>query len=359
MTDEHSKQRVLEPAWENSRVKREAALGQYEFATSALGFGTAGIFREPSKVARRRLLETALAGGVLHFDTAPMYGLGLAQGELGQVLRGHRAEVVIATKVGIGLTPLAKVLGRMQGPARRILNGVPALQQQARQSAAGPSSGRFGGLLYKNTFDVKSAQRSLDESLRALGTDYIDLLLLHDPEASQLDPAETYGLLESARTAGKIRSWGVAGEADTALSVINLLPGPTPVVQIRDDIFRRDECVALPSESDYLITFGVLGGALPVVLAHVTANAERTREWSDAVGADCANPNTIATFLLKDALRANDHGTVLYSTTRIERIREGTALVSGGADSPDAALDAFRHLVGTQLGPEAKPKEEQ
>jgi D-threo-aldose 1-dehydrogenase len=341
-------------------MKREAKLGQYEFATSALGFGTAGIFREPTKLARRRLLESALEAGIRHFDTAPIYGLGLAQGELGQVLRRHREEVVIVTKVGIGLTPLARTLGRIQGPARRILQKVPSLQQQARQSAPGPSSGKFGGLLYKNTFDLKSAQRSLDESLRELGTEYIDLLLLHDPDPSQLKPSEMYDLLENARTSGKIRSWGVAGEAEPTSAVIKLFPGPTPVVQIRDDIFRPETCVSLPSQSDFLITFGVLGDALPRVLAHVTTNRERTRQWSNAVGADCANPSTIVALLLEDALRANGRGTVLYSTTKTARIREAAVLFSSDADQPDAALDAFRQLVAAQLGQsEATPKEDQ
>jgi hypothetical protein len=279
-----------------------------------------------------------------------MYGLGLAQGELGQVLRSHREELVIVTKVGIGLTPLAKTIGHIQGPARRVLKRVPKLQHRAHRSAQSPSSGNVGGLLYKSTFNVKAAQRSLEESLRALGTDYIDLLLLHDPEPSQLNPEEMYGLLEQARTSGTIRSWGVAGEADTASSVISLLPGPTPVVQIRDDIFRRDECVSLPSGSDYLITFGVLGNALPRVLSHVTATPERTREWSDAVGADCTNPNTVASFLLRDALRANDHGTVLYSSTRAASVHDAVSLVDGAAVK-DPALDAFRQLVSAQLGP--------
>jgi D-threo-aldose 1-dehydrogenase len=332
-------------------VKREALLGRYEFTTSALGFGTAGLFREPSKPARRRLLESAIAEGVLHFDTAPMYGLGLAQGELGEVFRGRRGEVVIVSKVGIGLTPLAKAIGRIQAPVRRILQKVPALQQQARQGAAGPSSGRLGGLLYQSTFDIPSATRSLDDSLRELGTEYLDLLLLHDPEPSQLNLSELYDFLEGARTSGKIRAWGVAGEAEATMTVVKLLPGPTPIVQIRDDVFRRDEYVSLPSGSDYLVTFGVLGESLPRVLAHVTANIERTREWSDATGEDCANPTTVAALLLKDALRANERGTVLYSTTRAARLRDAVALADGDASQPDAALSAFRRLVRAQLGP--------
>jgi D-threo-aldose 1-dehydrogenase len=341
-------------------VNREVKLGEYDFATSALGFGTAGIFHEPSKMARQRLLESALEAGICHFDVAPIYGLGLAQGELGRVLRRHREDVVIVTKVGIGLTPLARAFGRVQGPARRVLQRIPSLQQQARQSAASPTSGKFGGLLYKSTFEQKAAQRSLDDSLRELGTHYIDLLLLHDPAPSQFNSIVMYDLLERARASGKIRSWGVAGEVEPTSAVINQFPGPTPVIQIRDDIFRRDECLSLPPQSEYLITFGILGDALPKILAHVNSNKERTQQWSDAVGADCTDPHTIVGFLLRDALRANGRGTVLYSTTQAARIRDAVALFSTGAHTPDTALDEFRRLVVAQLGQsDAAPKEDQ
>jgi|SRR5665213_173575 len=331
-------------------MNREVKLGEYEFRTSGVGFGTAGIFREPSKMARRRLLESALEAGILHFDTAPIYGLGVAQDELGKVLRAHREQIVLATKVGIGLTPLARMLGRVQSPGRKILRKLPSLQQRARSSAASPTSGRFGGLLYESTYGLKAAQRSLEQSLRELGTDYIDLLLLHDPQPSHFKSEEVYDLLERARASGKIRSWGVAGEPEPISAVIKQFPGPTPVVQIRDDIFRRDEHLSPPAQSDFVITFGVLGYALPKILTHVTANKERTRQWSDAVGADCASPDTIVTFLLKDAVRANARGTVLYSTTRPERIRNTVALFSSVPDQPDASLDVFRQLVGNQLG---------
>jgi D-threo-aldose 1-dehydrogenase len=329
---------------------RDVKLGEYEFTTSGVGFGTASIFHEPSRKARRRLLDAALESGIRHFDVAPIYGLGLAQGELGRALKGQRHEVVVATKVGIGLTPLARLLGSVQGPGRKILHRLPSLQQHVRQGAASPSSGRFGGLLYKNTFDVEAARRSLVESLRELGTDYIDLLLLHDPEPPLLESGGVYELLERARARGQIRSWGVAGEAEPIVAVTKQLPGPTPVVQMRDDIFRHDEYVRPPEKSEFLITFGVLGDALPRIFAHVTADEERTRKWSDAVGADCANPHTIVTLLLKDARRANAHGTVLYSTTRPARLRDTAALFSSVSALPDVSLDAFRKLVRDQLG---------
>lgn len=335
-------------------------LGDYKFTTSAVGFGIAGIFLEPSKLRRGRLLEAAIEAGIRHFDTAPIYGLGLAEGELGRALRGRRGDVVIATKVGIGLTPLAEVLSKVQGPARQILRTFPSLRQRARTSAASPSSGRFGGLLYESTFDAMSAQRSLERSLRELGTDYVDLLLLHDPEPGLFNPEEVYDMLEGARVSGKIRAWGVAGEPEPVAAVIDALPGPTPVVQVRDDIFRQADRPALSPKSDYLITFGVLGFALPKILAHLATDVERTRQWSTAVGADCASPQTIANLLLKDAARANAAGTVLYSTTRLERVRDAAACLSTAPNQPDASLDAFRRLVAEQFKwRESKPGADQ
>ena len=50
--------------------------------TSAIGFGCAGLFRIPHRKARKAMLDAAYDAGIRHFDTAPMYGLGLAEAEL-------------------------------------------------------------------------------------------------------------------------------------------------------------------------------------------------------------------------------------------------------------------------------------
>jgi D-threo-aldose 1-dehydrogenase len=326
---------------------RGARLGDYDFATSALGFGTAGIFHEPSRSIRTQLIETALDVGVLHFDVAPIYGLGLAEAELGQALRKRRDSVVIATKVGIGLTPLATVLGRVQGPVRSALKKSPRMQEQARDSAASPSSGPLGGLLYKSTFDRRAAQRSLDRSVRNLGT-HIDLLLLHDPEPGQIDANEVRDFLERARLDGHIRSWGVAGEAHEVASVLALFDDPVPVVQVRDDIFR-DHRTTRSLPSTYEVTFGTLGYAVPAIMRHLHASAERVREWSKDVDADCSDASVVAGLLLKDALRSNVRGTVLYSTTRPERIRDAAAVSNGDLVTFDPSLERFRELVRNQI----------
>ena len=327
---------------------RTAWLGDYQFTTSALGFGTAGLFHEPSKAARQRLLEAAVEAGILHFDVAPIYGLGLAEIELGEALRSHRENVIIATKVGIGLTQCAKVLGRVQGPMRSVLKNSPRMQERAREGAASPSEGRLGGLLYQSTFDTRAAQRSLEQSLRDLGT-HIDLLLLHEPEPSKSDFEDLHTFLEGALKSGKIRGWGIACETDQVSPLAKILHQQIPVVQVRDDILRRQQ-VSQPLPSDYLITFGVLSNALPTILRHVNESDHRIREWNNAVGEDCSNPRVVSELLLKDALRANAHGTVLYSTSRPERLREAVEVFGDDPTGPDASLEPFRQLVSNQLG---------
>jgi hypothetical protein len=197
--------------------------------------------------------------------------------------------------------------------------------------------------------DIKAARQSLDQSLRELHSDYIDLLLLHDPLPSYPSYEAIYALLEGARAAGKIRAWGVAGEPVPTEAVIRQLPGPPAVVQVRDDIFREAVHRSDPLHADFRITFGALGDALPTVLGHLKASTERTRRWSDAVGADCADSLTIVNFLLKDAVRVNPHGILLYSTTRPERVRDAVAVLGCVSDHLDASLEVFRQLVKEEL----------
>jgi D-threo-aldose 1-dehydrogenase len=316
----------------------------------ALGFGIAGLFNEPGKVARQRMVRSVMDMGIRHFDMAPIYGLGLAEEEFGQAIKGHRDQVFIATKVGIAPTTLARALGRVQGPVRRILRASPALRQSARANAAGPSNGALGNYLYVKTYRPAEAMRSIESSLRALGTEYIDLLLIHDPHTSDIQSDDLYALLEGARGKGSIRQWGVAGEVAPTRAVVEAFAGPTPVVQIRDDIFHRPGSGWHPPSASFRVTFGILGEALPRILAHVTATPDRARRWGDATGGDCTSSEVVASFLLRDAFAANRDGVVLYSTSRPDRVGRARELFNERATTDEPDVEAFRKLVSDELG---------
>lgn len=316
--------------------------------STALGFGCANLFREPSAKRRRRLLEAAYECGVTHFDVAPMYGLGVAESELGRFVRSRRDGIVIATKFGLASTRLARQVARVQAPVRRLFLAMPSLRERARSSATGPSSGVGGALLYtKRGYDSRSARASLEQSLKSLRTDHLDLLLLHDAAPGDVQSEAIGSFLERAVSRGDIREWGIAGEPDVAVDVARSLDGPVPVLQVRDDIFER-AAPALPDAAAPRISFGVLARPLGRLIAHL-AEPSRRRRWSDATGVDCGSTQELVNLLLQDAFMTNSRGTVLYSSIHEERIRSAALLADEPPGSLYPGLETFRGLVDSEL----------
>ena len=330
---------------------RTVTLGAGGVETTALGFGCANLFRLPSSAQRRELLEAVYDTGVRHFDVAPMYGLGLAEGEVGRFARKRRDSITIATKFGIRATALARGLAHGQGPVRRAFEASPALRQRARSSAPGPGGGRLGlgALLYAaEGYNAGAAKKSLERSLRALDTDYVDLLLIHDPVPGTVRSEELYSYLDEARRAGKIRSWGIAGEVEPAIEVARSFGHAVPVLQVRDDIFLRSLQSTGPVASAF-ITFGLLGDALPRLLEYVSADEARHKRWNALIGADCSQPEVAATMLLHAAFRENRSGVVLFSTIHPNRI--SSAVTAAEIDDAVEArtLDIFMDAVDLEL----------
>ncbi|WP_210527379.1 aldo/keto reductase [Rubellimicrobium arenae] len=126
-----------------------------------LGLGTAplaNLYRAIPDEDARAVMETAWAGGVRHFDTAPLYGPGLAETRLNPFLRGKpREEFVLASKVGRWLRPTT--YDQREGHGRWF--EVPS---------------RTG--VYDYSYD--GVRRSVEFSLERLGVDRIDILHAHD-----------------------------------------------------------------------------------------------------------------------------------------------------------------------------------
>jgi len=167
-----------------------------------LGLGTAGIgnlFHAISDDEARRTIDAAWAGGIRAFDTAPHYGLGLAERRLGAALaRYPRQEFLLSTKVGRLLAPTPENAGRTDDegfvvPAahRRVWDPSPA-----------------------------GVRRSLSESLERIGTDWIDIAYLHDPDEYDLEGGIATGLpaLAEAKAAGLVRAVGIGSKSVRALA---------------------------------------------------------------------------------------------------------------------------------------------
>jgi len=304
-------------------------------ANVRLGFGCASLMQLPSRRRRQALLEEAFEQGIRHFDVARMYGLGAAEGELGRFARGRRDQISIATKFGI--EPSGKIgrLAPMQAPARALLARFPALRARVKRNE--------GGFHTPRRYDAAAACAGLETSLRELGTDYVDLLFVHDPGAVALpDMDELVGALEGLREAGRIRAWGVSGEAGPALLLATGWPQCVP--QLRNDIFSFDP----PQLANRVppIYFGVLAEALGRIRGRLLVDEELRVSWREAIGLDCADAKVLARLLLQDALDRNREGGAIFATTQPSRIGEAVAAASALRAGPSLApLDAFRSLV--------------
>ena len=107
---------------------------------------------------RKHTLEAAWKAGIRYFDTAPFYGLGLAENRLNLFFRGHkRSDYVVSTKVG----RLLKVCEPEKRAAIGKFFATPSREE-----------------VFDYTYD--GIMRSLELSLERLGLDYVDILYVHD-----------------------------------------------------------------------------------------------------------------------------------------------------------------------------------
>ena len=148
-------------------------LGRTDLETSILGFGTGPLgdlygIADPAEI--NRAVGLAIDHGINFFDSSPYYGLNLSETRLGDALVGRRDKVILATKAG-----------------------------------------RYG--LHDFDFSAKRLFASVDESLRRLKTDHIDLYQAHDVEFGDFQQIveETVPALRKIQDSGKARYVGITG----------------------------------------------------------------------------------------------------------------------------------------------------
>src|SRR6185312_9267055 len=117
-----------------------------------------------------RAVHLAVDQGINFFDVSPYYGLTLAEERLGRALEGRRKGVILSTKCG-----------------------------------------RYGDTLFD--FSAERIRQSVDESLRRLRTDYVDLLQAHDVEFGEVEQIihETIPEMRRLQQQGKARYIGITG----------------------------------------------------------------------------------------------------------------------------------------------------
>jgi aryl-alcohol dehydrogenase-like predicted oxidoreductase len=151
---------------------RYTSLGESGLRVSVAGLGCNNFGRLLDLEGTRAVVDAAIDAGVTLFDTADIYGNGGGSEEmLGEVLAGRRDQIVLATKFG----------------------------HQQVDMGYGPAAGAKGGRAY--------IRRAVEDSLRRLRTDHLDLYQLHTPDP--VTPIEeTLRALSELVTEGKVRYLG-------------------------------------------------------------------------------------------------------------------------------------------------------
>jgi aryl-alcohol dehydrogenase-like predicted oxidoreductase len=189
-------------------------LGTQGLTVAPIGLGTMGMTMAygpaGDDAASIATIHRAHDLGVTLFDTAELYGAGTGSNEqlLGRAVKGFRDDVVIATKFGFDLTDLSKI--------GTVLDSRP-----------------------------EHIREVTENSLRYLGTDYIDVLYQHrvDPDVPIEEVAGTVGELIAA---GKVRYFGLSEAGPDTIRRAHAVH-PVSVLQTEWSLFERDvEADVLP-----------------------------------------------------------------------------------------------------------------
>jgi hypothetical protein len=176
--------------------------------TPRLGFGCGSVMGRVGRRESLRAMEAAWEAGIRLFDTARSYGYGEAEGLLGEFLVGRREEAVVVTKFGIWPQSQARWKRVAKPLVRSVLRAMPSARGLVRRAAAAET---MPGL-----FDVGTLRRSLEASLRALRTEYVDALLAHEAPESLMAQEDLMAAMERLVVEGKVRRLGVSATPEVA-----------------------------------------------------------------------------------------------------------------------------------------------
>lgn len=170
-----------------------------------IGFGTAplgNMYRNIPEEEAIATVDAAWENGVRYFDTAPLYGSGLAEIRLGEALsKRNRDDYFLSTKVG------RTISDELEDPSVRDLGEKGGLFEFGRKNKM------------INDYSADATLRSIEQSLKRLKTDRLDFVFIHDLAQdfygdewiSQFETARTgaFRALTRLREEGVIKGWGL------------------------------------------------------------------------------------------------------------------------------------------------------
>ena len=294
-------------------------LGRTGLAVSVLGYGTGSsdLRRVPPDVLES-VMVSAVDAGVNLIDTAPDYVL--AEEVIGRYLSPHRSRLVLATKCGC-----------VEGP--------------------GPSIDK----LPQHDYSPAHIRRGLEESLRRMRTDHVDVLQVHiSPARTELEACGSVEEMIHLRDSGLVRFLGMSGTLPNIVDHIAM--GVFDTFQIPYSALERDHegviSDAAGAGAGVIVRGGVARGApvvseerltrLPELMSRPLG--ESKSRWESRGLDDLLDGQTRMEMILRFTLSHPDVHTTIVGTTRVEHLEANLAAARRGPLSPEVYEEIKRRL---------------
>lgn len=292
-------------------------LGTSGRKTTRLGFGCSSLMGAMSRKESLAILESAFDAGIRHYDVAPMYGFGQAEGCVGEFLSHHRAEVTVTTKYGIpparhqGLIGLARLVAR---PVVKALPGLKSRLTRVASKATEPTE--------KASFTAEQAKNSLMRSLAELRTDRIDVWLLHEVELDNLQDPGLLRMLQDSVAAGIIGTFGVGSERGKVEALVAEQPAYCSVIQFEWSVM---DAPATGIEG-FRIHHRSLTHHLRTLQQIIRNDRLQAARWSKEIDADLEDVEVLPSLMLKAAMVENPESVILVSSKNPDHIGHNVAV---------------------------------
>jgi D-threo-aldose 1-dehydrogenase len=280
--------------------------------TTRLGFGCA-FPRSVNNNDAARYLDAASDAGIRHFDVAPSYVDGAAEGYLGKFLKKHNGRMTVTTKYGIlppVMRPLhVRVTRIVLGPLLRTLLRVPAVASGLSRSASAMN------VSSKAAFNAAQAKLSLARSLEELQLDMVDMFLMHEPGVVDLGD-DLLEFLKDCVASKRVGAFGIGGDASRAPDLYRKRRSFCDVMQFDWTPFSPK----YDYPGSFRIHYWVFSRQLEEVHQALMDRPNIRKRWSAETDLNLADTGILADVMLKGALIRHPGSIVLFTSSKPDNI---------------------------------------
>jgi|ERR1035437_828900 D-threo-aldose 1-dehydrogenase len=276
-----------------------------------IGFGCAGLTSINNRKESLFLLEHAFSEGIIHFDVARLYGMGMAESIVGEFAGNKRDAITITTK--FGLNPPAVVIKSrgLTNVVKKSIKRMPFVKKMVTSKIHSK---------IESDFTIKNAQVSLEKSLTELKTDYIDYWLLHEATKEVANSEEIIDFMETKVKEGKILKYGIGTAYSGINNDCNLFNSAYYIFQFENNIFNENLLNIKNHENKLLITHSVFKEYKIIRHWLNRTNVELIQKYSNEIDIDLKDSKVIAGMLLYRSSMLNPNGITLFSSTQKNNI---------------------------------------